>query len=109
MGCFISKNNLKPKIIVTHNNPTISIKISEKEIVCKKETAEMDQVSSLSSDSNTIGHIEDEKDMLPFPEKDYGGDRLALQHHLFKYIWQSNFSAPVDDKLNSGAKVLDFG
>ncbi|CAG8795468.1 23356_t:CDS:2, partial [Dentiscutata erythropus] len=39
----------------------------------------------------------------------YGGDRLALQHHIFKYIWQSNFSAPVNEKLETGAMVLDFG
>ncbi|CAG8825008.1 20368_t:CDS:2, partial [Dentiscutata erythropus] len=55
--------------------------------------------------STTI--IDDEK--YPFPKKDYGGDRLALQHHIFKYIWQSNFSTPVNEKLETGAKVLDFG
>ncbi|CAG8564055.1 14914_t:CDS:2 [Cetraspora pellucida] len=51
--------------------------------------------------------INDEK--YPLPKKNYGGDRLALQHNIFKYIWQSNFSAPVNEKLETGAKVLDFG
>ncbi|CAG8549179.1 8981_t:CDS:2, partial [Racocetra fulgida] len=76
----------------------------------------MDKVSKLSNLSNestttTIGRTdEDDMELLyPLPEKDYGGDRLALQHHLFKYIWRSNFSAPVVEKLNAGAKVLDFG
>ncbi|CAG8581791.1 12076_t:CDS:1, partial [Cetraspora pellucida] len=73
----------------------------------------MDEVSrlNLSNESTTtIGRMdEDDMNLYPFPEKDYGGDRLALQHHLFKYIWRGNFSAPVVDKLKAGAKVLDFG
>ncbi|CAG8628270.1 10476_t:CDS:2, partial [Racocetra fulgida] len=48
--------------------------------------------------------IYDEK--YPIPKKNYGGDRLALQHHIFKYIWQSNFSAPVNDKLET--VILDL-
>ncbi|CAG8535355.1 19516_t:CDS:2, partial [Dentiscutata erythropus] len=28
--------------------------------------------------------------------------------HIFKYIWQSNFSAPVNEKLGTGAKYPTF-
>ncbi|CAG8721550.1 24250_t:CDS:2, partial [Dentiscutata erythropus] len=134
MGCYISKPISKRKsfksksfkskfakrIFVTHNFSTDSI--SEKSDI-KKEFAEMDEVSKLSSKPTAIRYIEEisklnnesttairtDEDLFPFPEKDYGGDRLALQHHLFKYMWQSNFSAPVDEKLKTGATVLDFG
>ncbi|CAG8683662.1 16597_t:CDS:2, partial [Funneliformis mosseae] len=37
-------------------------------------------------------------------------DRLQLQHFLFRYIWKSNFSAPINDLLDQGsANVLDVG
>ncbi|CAB4374685.1 unnamed protein product [Rhizophagus irregularis] len=34
-------------------------------------------------------------------------DRLHLQHYYFKYIWQKNFSAPIEHKLKENARVLD--
>jgi hypothetical protein len=27
----------------------------------------------------------------------------------YRYIWNGNFSSPVEDKLRSGVKVLDLG
>ncbi|CAG8780165.1 36880_t:CDS:2, partial [Gigaspora margarita] len=36
-------------------------------------------------------------------------ERLQKQHCFFKRIWQSNYSAPVEEKLRAGAKVLDIG
>ncbi|CAG8464042.1 1569_t:CDS:2 [Scutellospora calospora] len=37
-------------------------------------------------------------------------ERLQRQHWFFKRIWQSNYSAPVEEKLKAGgAKVLDIG
>lgn len=36
-------------------------------------------------------------------------DRLHLQHYYFKYIWEKNFSAPIEHKLNENARVLDVG
>jgi hypothetical protein len=36
-------------------------------------------------------------------------DLLHLQHYLFKYIWQKNFSAPIEHKLKANAHVLDVG
>src|SRR5436305_2023548 len=34
-------------------------------------------------------------------------ERLQRQHKLFKRIWQSNYSAPVEEKLSSGgARIL---
>ncbi|SRR6266542_3431169 len=34
-------------------------------------------------------------------------DRLHFQHYLFKSVWQRNFSAPIEHKLNENACVLD--
>jgi hypothetical protein len=39
-------------------------------------------------------------------------DRLQMQHYLSRYIWQSNFSAPVHEILSNGGediRVLDVG
>ncbi|CAB4473323.1 uncharacterized protein OCT59_028092 [Rhizophagus irregularis] len=39
-------------------------------------------------------------------------DRLQMQHYLSRYIWQSNFSAPVHELLRNGGediRVLDVG
>ncbi|CAG8790661.1 42792_t:CDS:2, partial [Gigaspora margarita] len=57
------------------------------------------EVKIISKDKMINSIIIDDK--YPFPKKDYGEDRLALQHHIFKYIWQSNFSAPVSEKLET--------
>ncbi|CAG8611848.1 2248_t:CDS:2 [Acaulospora morrowiae] len=46
----------------------------------------------------------------PMPANEYDGDRFALQHYLFRYIWQSNFSSPIEEKLSTdGTRVLDVG
>ncbi|CAG8570394.1 15617_t:CDS:2 [Dentiscutata erythropus] len=36
-------------------------------------------------------------------------ERLQKQHWFFKRIWQSNYSAPIEEKLRAGVKVLDIG
>jgi hypothetical protein len=36
-------------------------------------------------------------------------DRIQLRHLIFRYVWQGNFSSPVEEKLKHGAKVLDVG
>ncbi|KAF0519587.1 S-adenosyl-L-methionine-dependent methyltransferase [Gigaspora margarita] len=48
----------------------------------------------------------------PLPNDGQECDRLHTQHFLHRYIWQSNFSSPVEQILkNDGerAKVLDVG
>ena len=46
------------------------------------------------------------------PNDDEEVDRLQMQHYLSRYIWQSNFSAPVCELLKNGGedvRVLDVG
>ncbi|CAG8506018.1 8051_t:CDS:1, partial [Scutellospora calospora] len=43
------------------------------------------------------------------PNDDEEIDRLQMQHYIARYILQSNFCAPVNNILKSGAKVLDVG
>ncbi|CAI2185454.1 6682_t:CDS:2, partial [Funneliformis geosporum] len=44
------------------------------------------------------------------PNDDEELDRLHLQHYMMRYIWNSNYNAPVDDLLQKeDAKVLDLG
>ena len=36
-------------------------------------------------------------------------ERLDIQHAVLKHAFNGNFSAPVDQLLRSGARVLDVG
>lgn len=37
-------------------------------------------------------------------------NRLEMQHYIFKYLWQNNFSTPIAKQLQAGgAKVLEVG
>ena len=59
-----------------------------------------------SIDTNTYDDIiKDSKYRLPSNNEHV--DRIQLRHLIFKYVWQGNFSAPVEEKLKNGAKVLD--
>ncbi|KAG9293241.1 hypothetical protein G9A89_010612 [Geosiphon pyriformis] len=44
----------------------------------------------------------------PFPDDFEEQDRNICQHYRFRYIWESNFSAPVEETLVKGANVLDI-
>ncbi|CAG8707395.1 1559_t:CDS:2, partial [Cetraspora pellucida] len=59
-------------------------------------------------DGRRFHNVENAKYHLPNDENE--SDRLHSQHFLLRYIWQSNFSAPVDHILSiPGAKILDVG
>ncbi|CAG8492018.1 12110_t:CDS:2 [Cetraspora pellucida] len=44
-----------------------------------------------------------------FPDDDIEIDRLQMQHYLFRHIFYGNFSAPVEDMLKRGGRILDIG
>ncbi|CAG8792785.1 10569_t:CDS:2, partial [Acaulospora morrowiae] len=51
-----------------------------------------------------------ENSKYPFPSDDEELDRQHLQHFLLRYLWEGNFSAPVEHILNNEySKVLDVG
>ncbi|CAG8604128.1 548_t:CDS:2 [Dentiscutata erythropus] len=51
-----------------------------------------------------------ENAVYPLPNDYDELDRLHLQHFMMKFIWQNNFSAPINHTLsNPGTKVLDVG
>ena len=44
------------------------------------------------------------------PNDDDEVDRLHSQHFLVRYLWQSNYLAPIDDILkDEKTKILDLG
>ncbi|CAG8447952.1 4188_t:CDS:2 [Dentiscutata erythropus] len=48
--------------------------------------------------------------IYPLPNDDTEMDRLNLQHLMVRYMWQSNFSAPIEHILSKpGVKILDVG
>ncbi|KAL1922998.1 uncharacterized protein VTP21DRAFT_9374 [Calcarisporiella thermophila] len=58
-------------------------------------------------DGRRLLNVRGLKYMLPHDELEI--DRLQMQHYIFRYLFQGNFSAPVHDLLRSGATVLDAG
>ncbi|CAG8450385.1 S-adenosyl-L-methionine-dependent methyltransferase [Gigaspora rosea] len=51
-----------------------------------------------------------ENTRYPMPDDDEELDRLQRQHFLFRYLWESNFSAPIDEILRDNkCEVLDVG
>ncbi|CAG8831586.1 34131_t:CDS:1, partial [Racocetra persica] len=43
------------------------------------------------------------------PDDEIEMDRLQMQHYLFRHIFYGNFSAPVEDVLKRGGRILDIG
>ncbi|CAG8718803.1 889_t:CDS:2, partial [Cetraspora pellucida] len=85
---------------------------------CSKRTNSMDSQSTQSMqntqnefryiDGRRFHNVENSKYHLPNDESET--DRLHLQHFMLRYLWQSNFSAPINDILSKpGAKILDIG
>ncbi|RIB25447.1 S-adenosyl-L-methionine-dependent methyltransferase [Gigaspora rosea] len=59
-------------------------------------------------DGRRFHNVKDVVYALPNDEEE--SDRLHLQHFLLRYIWQSNFSAPIEHILSkSDSKILDAG
>ncbi|CAG8444502.1 18329_t:CDS:1, partial [Gigaspora rosea] len=79
-----------------------------------KLSVKVDSIKSQSSqefrycDGRRFHNVKDAIYALPNDEKE--SDRLHLQHFLIRYIWQSNFSAPIHHILSKpGSKILDVG
>ena len=65
-------------------------------------------VESQIDEGRRFHNIKNAKYFLPNDDEEM--DRLHLQHYMWRYIWQSNYSAPVDDLLKTeNTKVLDLG
>ncbi|CAG8659736.1 1331_t:CDS:2 [Dentiscutata erythropus] len=79
----------------------------------KENSASMDSQSSQTEEFRYIDgrrYHNEENVGYHLPNDDEETDRLHEQHFIMKYIWQSNFSAPVEHILSkSGAKILDVG
>src|SRR3954453_3734536 len=46
--------------------------------------------------------------VIKFDEKDF--NRLEIKHHIFRIIWNSNFSVPLQHQLSTGSvRVLEVG
>ncbi|CAG8469454.1 2308_t:CDS:2 [Acaulospora morrowiae] len=56
----------------------------------------------------TYDHIDKQK-KYDLPGYEEHIDRIQLRHVLFRYVWQGNFSSPLDEELKRGIRVLDIG
>ncbi|CAG8642359.1 2858_t:CDS:2, partial [Cetraspora pellucida] len=58
-------------------------------------------------DDEELLSIEGGEYFLPSADKDI--ERLQMQHFLFRYIWDGNFTSPIHDNfIDGGVKVLDI-
>ncbi|RIB23339.1 S-adenosyl-L-methionine-dependent methyltransferase [Gigaspora rosea] len=66
------------------------------------------QIDFLFIDGRRFHNVEDI--VYPLPNDDDETDRLHFRHFLTRYIWQSNFSAPINHLLDDPeTKILDVG
>ncbi|KAF0504391.1 S-adenosyl-L-methionine-dependent methyltransferase [Gigaspora margarita] len=84
---------------------TCSSKSSEKPDSIKSQNKEID---FQYIDGRRFHNVENA--VYPMPNDDDETDRLHFRHFLTRYIWQSNFSAPIKHILDSQeTKILDVG
>ncbi|CAG8460391.1 13280_t:CDS:2, partial [Dentiscutata heterogama] len=83
----------------------ITSKISEKADSIKSQSSQTEfQYIDGRRYQNAKGVI------YPLPNDEEESERLHLQHFVIRYIWNSNFSAPVKHILSEpGSKILDVG
>ncbi|CAG8580588.1 10049_t:CDS:2, partial [Gigaspora margarita] len=86
MGCFSSKLNEKVEFIDSQNTQTKF------------------QTEFRYADGRRFHNLENAG--YPLPNDDEESDRLHLQHFLIRYIWQSNFSSPIEHILSSQESIL---
>jgi hypothetical protein len=92
MGCNQSREQENPEIPEIPETPEI----------------QKNPVEFRMDEGRRFHNIENAKYFLPNDDEEV--DRLHIQHYTFRYIWQSNYSAPVDDLLKTeDTKVLDLG
>ncbi|CAG8549833.1 7847_t:CDS:2 [Funneliformis mosseae] len=62
-------------------------------------------------DKSTYTYIDGRKynKKYELPADDEEVTREQLQHYLMRFVWQTNFSAPVDKLLKESSNVLDVG
>ncbi|CAG8488606.1 2893_t:CDS:2 [Ambispora leptoticha] len=59
---------------------------------------------------NLRKRLDNNKTFRPYrPDRDSEIDRAQIHHHLINAVWGNNYSAPVQEKLKKGARVLDVG
>ncbi|CAG8563746.1 6146_t:CDS:1, partial [Racocetra persica] len=59
-------------------------------------------------DGRRFQNIENTRYLMPDDDEEL--DRLQRQHFLFRYLWDSNFSAPINDILrDKKSEILDVG
>lgn len=89
-------------------------KMTHKEKSCKLNQAsilsssKIQNLNKISPDNYSIENVEIRNPVMKFNEKDI--NRLDIQHHLFRIIWNGNFSVPMQHQLSRGrVKVLEVG
>ncbi|CAI2163753.1 17532_t:CDS:2 [Funneliformis geosporum] len=109
---WVDQKSKQKKTKRKHIDSTISDNSSTNSKISQRSDNEMDTNSQEfydplpPSDSKELRNIEGGEYFLPSADKNI--ERLQMQHFLFRCIWQSNYSAPVEEFFeSSGAKVLD--
>ncbi|KAF0449615.1 S-adenosyl-L-methionine-dependent methyltransferase [Gigaspora margarita] len=93
MGCLLSKRC----VFIKSNQEDVSSDSQNK----KQTEFRYIDGRRFHNAENVVYHLPNDEDEA---------DRLHIQHFLIRYIWQSNFSAPVEHILSKpGAKILDIG
>ncbi|CAI2167122.1 16122_t:CDS:2, partial [Funneliformis geosporum] len=109
MGSKFSKVSIKFK----NSNSSKNLSSPSPSISSDNTITTLATLASSSSETfrfeNGRRYVGDNTFRYLLPNDDEEIDRLQLQHYLLRYVWQNNFSSPVNEILLSGADVLDVG
>jgi ubiquinone/menaquinone biosynthesis C-methylase UbiE len=115
MGIKQSKYNTVPIVNISKDRTDVLLKAEKRKKFRSFRSSGMlfDGTSTLESwrfshAGKRIHNLKNAKLLGPIIDEEV--ERLQRQHRLFKRIWQSNYSSPVEEKLKSGgARILDVG
>ncbi|CAG8514754.1 4555_t:CDS:2 [Acaulospora morrowiae] len=97
-------------ISTLHKNNN-KIPLTETDDTCHLETSKEDENSASRSDVREyVGTRKlDKKVKCTLSLDNDEADRQTMQHFIYRHLWEGNFSAPVNEILTDGARILDVG
>src|SRR6185437_16001690 len=104
---FSSSHSFSSSSSSTLKSKLKSLSLSKSKKQQQQQQQQQQQPVTVSYPQPVYSSITDEKLKLLRPKT--FDDVQEVSHYIYQFLWQSNFSAPVEEKLTSGARVLDVG
>jgi hypothetical protein len=106
--CLLNPFNISHRNFTKMAHKEKPCKLNRSSILPSSKVQNLNKITPISLDNYSIENTEIKNPVMKFNEKDI--NRLEIQHHLFRIIWNGNFSVPMQHQLSRGrVKVLEVG